>query len=63
MFSKYKDFVPKSIFCLREGYSWNYFYNDLFAGISVGPSRHVNRKSAKIIPKFDEPSFCRHPLS
>jgi len=36
MFSKYKDFIPKSVLCLREGYSWNYFYNDLFAGVSVG---------------------------
>lgn len=33
---KYKDFIPKSILCLREGYSGEYFYNDLFAGISVG---------------------------
>src|SRR5471030_2373136 len=33
---KYKDFIPKSFLCLREGYSREYFYNDLFAGISVG---------------------------
>lgn len=33
---KYQDFVPKSYLCLREGYSKEYFHNDLFAGISVG---------------------------
>lgn len=33
---KYKDFIPKSIVCFREGYSREYFFNDLFAGISVG---------------------------
>ena len=33
---RYKDFIPKSILCFREGYSREYFYNDLFAGISVG---------------------------
>lgn len=33
---KFKDFVPKSIICLREGYSKKYFFHDLFAGASVG---------------------------
>ncbi|WP_068468530.1 SulP family inorganic anion transporter [Candidatus Protochlamydia phocaeensis] len=33
---KYKDFIPKSVVCLQEGYNWNYFLSDLFAGISVG---------------------------
>lgn len=31
-----KEFVPKSIVCLKEGYSWSDFVKDLFAGISVG---------------------------
>ncbi len=33
---KFNDFLPKSIICLKEGYSWNYFFHDLFAGMSVG---------------------------
>lgn len=33
---RYKDFIPKSIVCFREGYSKEYFFNDLFAGVSVG---------------------------
>ncbi|MBS4166475.1 putative sulfate transporter YvdB [Neochlamydia sp. AcF65] len=36
MQSKYTDFIPKSLVCFREGYSRQYFLNDLFAGISVG---------------------------
>jgi SulP family sulfate permease len=32
----FKDFVPKSVVCLREGYSKKYFLDDLFAGVSVG---------------------------
>jgi SulP family sulfate permease len=32
----FKDFIPKSIVCLREGYSKEYFFHDLFAGVSVG---------------------------
>lgn len=33
---KLQDYIPKSFLCFKEGYSKNYFYNDLFAGISVG---------------------------
>lgn len=33
---RYKDFVPKSVICLKEGYKREYFISDLFAGISVG---------------------------
>ena len=33
---RYRDFTPKFFVCLREGYSWNVFLSDLFAGISVG---------------------------
>lgn len=33
---KNQDYVPKSIACLREGYNPSLFWNDLFAGISVG---------------------------
>src|SRR5438105_11055145 len=32
----FKEFTPKSLICFKEGYSWNYFFNDLFAGASVG---------------------------
>lgn len=32
----YQDFTPKSVICFLEGYSKNYFFNDFFAGISVG---------------------------
>lgn len=33
---RFKDYVPKLISCLKEGYSTKYFFNDLFAGMSVG---------------------------
>jgi SulP family sulfate permease len=33
---RYRDFIPKSVICFREGYSKEYFFGDLFAGISVG---------------------------
>lgn len=33
---RYKDLIPKSIVCLREGYTKEYFFSDLFAGLSVG---------------------------
>lgn len=36
MVFKYKDFIPKSIICFREGYNRQQFLHDLFAGISVG---------------------------
>lgn len=32
----YRNYIPKSVICLREGYSWNDLLKDLFAGISVG---------------------------
>jgi len=32
----FKEFIPKSFLCFKEGYSWKYFFNDLFAGASVG---------------------------
>lgn len=34
--NKINSFIPKSIQCLREGYSARIFRKDLFAGISVG---------------------------
>ncbi len=34
--SHYQDYVPKSITCLREGYSKQFFFNDLIAGVTVG---------------------------
>lgn len=33
---RFQDYIPKSFFCFKEGYSKQYFFNDLFAGISVG---------------------------
>lgn len=33
---KFKDFIPKSIVCFREGDSKKYFFNDLIAGIGIG---------------------------
>ena len=33
---RYGDYIPKSLICWREGYSWRLLLNDLFAGISVG---------------------------
>ena len=30
------DFIPKSFVCFKEGYTRQYFFDDLFAGISVG---------------------------
>lgn len=33
---RFKDYIPKSIQCLREGYSLTSFRKDLFAGLSVG---------------------------
>ena len=33
---KLQDYIPKVILCFKEGYNKNYFFNDLFAGISVG---------------------------
>ena len=34
--SKLKDYIPKLFLCIKEGYTKKYFFNDLFAGISVG---------------------------
>jgi len=33
---KFQDYIPKVFLCFKEGYSKKYFFNDLFAGISVG---------------------------
>lgn len=33
---RFQDYIPKSFICFKEGYSKKYFFNDLFAGISVG---------------------------
>lgn len=33
---KWHPFIPKSIVCLREGYGRQFFFNDLFAGLTVG---------------------------
>jgi SulP family sulfate permease len=32
----YREFIPKSFLCFKEGYNRSYFFNDLFAGISIG---------------------------
>lgn len=31
-----QDYIPKFFLCLKEGYTKEYFLNDLFAGVSVG---------------------------
>lgn len=31
-----EEYIPKTFICLREGYSFSLFLNDLFAGITVG---------------------------
>ena len=33
---RFQDYIPKLFLCIKEGYSKKYFFNDLFAGISVG---------------------------
>src|SRR5258708_9756525 len=33
---RFKDYIPKLFLCFKEGYTKQYFFNDLFAGISVG---------------------------
>lgn len=33
---KFQDYIPKVFLCFQEGYTKKYFFNDLFAGISVG---------------------------
>jgi SulP family sulfate permease len=33
---RFQDYIPKLFLCIKEGYSKQYFLNDLFAGISVG---------------------------
>lgn len=33
---RFQDYIPKLFLCFKEGYSKKYFFNDLFAGISVG---------------------------
>lgn len=32
----YREYIPKSFICLREGYTRSHFFNDLFAGIGIG---------------------------
>lgn len=32
----FQNYIPKLFICFKEGYSRKYFFNDLFAGISVG---------------------------
>jgi len=34
--SKFSQFIPKLLICLKEGYTKKLFMNDLFAGITVG---------------------------
>jgi SulP family sulfate permease len=36
MSSRYREFLPKTISCFQEGYSFKTFFSDLFAGVSVG---------------------------
>lgn len=31
----YRNYIPKSVICLREGYKWHDLFYDLFAGISI----------------------------
>lgn len=33
---KFRDYIPKFFICMKEGYSWETFRHDLFAGVSVG---------------------------
>lgn len=33
---RFQDYIPKLFVCLKEGYSRKIFFNDLFAGVSVG---------------------------
>lgn len=33
---QYKDFIPKSLLCLKEGYSLKFLLHDLLAGLGVG---------------------------
>lgn len=33
--SKFDAYIPKSLVCLREGYGRAFFFNDLFAGVTV----------------------------
>ncbi len=32
----FQDYIPKFFLCMKEGYSKKLFFNDLFAGVSVG---------------------------
>jgi len=34
--NKFQDYIPKLFLCIKEGYSKQYFLNDLLAGVSVG---------------------------
>lgn len=33
---RYKDYIPKSVVCFQEGYTKEYFFNDLLAGVTIG---------------------------
>jgi len=33
---QYQEYIPKSVICLREGYTRQFFFNDLIAGATVG---------------------------
>lgn len=32
----WREYIPQSVICLRQGYSWRLFYADLMAGIGMG---------------------------
>lgn len=34
--NRFREYIPKLFVCLKEGYTNKYFFDDLFAGISVG---------------------------
>lgn len=36
LYARLQPWLPKSIVCVREGYGRQYFFSDLFAGITVG---------------------------
>lgn len=33
---RFQDYIPKFFLCMKEGYNKKYFFDDLFAGMSVG---------------------------
>lgn len=36
LLKRFSEHIPKSVICLREGYSKEFFWNDLIAGVTVG---------------------------